>query len=108
MKKIAAAVAGLLIAAPMTARAQGLERYKVTPQWLYEGNYLVQDQVKIDGKVTQRAYILDCPTGTWSYWNPIVQKAMTRPINLPSPKPEFKRICIRRWGQPGTGLKGSQ
>ena len=103
MKRIAAAVAGLLVATPMAARAE--EQWKVTPQWLYEGNYLVQRQYKLDGVVHQRAFILDCPTGTWSFWNPIVSKAVTRPLNVPSPTPELERICIRRWGQPGIGLK---
>lgn len=102
MKRFAAAVTGLFIAAPMAAVA--VERWKVTPQWSYEGNYLVQDRIEIDGIVHQRAYILDCPTGTWSFWNPYAEKVVTRPLNVPSPTPDLERICHRRWGEPGTGL----
>ena len=102
MKRIAAAIAGLFIAVPMAASA--VEKWKVTPQWLYEGNYLVQLQTEIDGVVHQRAFILDCPTGTWSFWNPIAEKAVTRSLNFGSAGPELKRICYRRWGEPGTGM----
>ena len=96
MKRIAVVAAGLLIAAPMAANALDPEKWKVTPQHLYEGNYLVQRLTKIDGVVHQRAIILDCPTNTWSYWNPFSKRVITRPLNTPDPTPELERICIRR------------
>lgn len=86
----------------LPALAQDLNNWTtVTPQWLYEGNYLVQRATVINGVTYHRSAILDCPTGTVSFWNPIENRVLTRPVN--SKTSDLERICIRRWGYPGAG-----
>ena len=70
MNKVIAVFGGLLTAATMAVNAQAQTKYKVTKNWGYEGNYLIEHQFLLeDGVIHQKAFILDCPTGDWSFWN---------------------------------------
>lgn len=78
------------------------DRYEVTPH-TYEGNYHVEISWD-DG--FNNSLLLDCPSGKYTFFDYDQNSYIIRSVYSPGKiDAELKRICLRRWGEPGIGRR---